>query len=134
MKTFAALLTALGLLTAPSAHADTVVVTADRMLDVIAGRVVERPQITITDGRISAVAAQGSPMAPGARRIDLPGMTQIAVGPPWQMFSEMDRMAELVARGTIRMVGVSNFGVKAMIRAAESSTCFKSSMKGQVKK
>jgi hypothetical protein len=75
MKTFAALLTAFSLLTATRAHADTVVVTADRMLDVIAGRIVERPQITITDGRISAVAAQGSPVAPGARRIDLQGMT-----------------------------------------------------------
>ena len=32
------------------AKADTVVVTADRMLDVVAGRTVERPQITITDG------------------------------------------------------------------------------------
>jgi imidazolonepropionase-like amidohydrolase len=75
MKTCAAFLTAFGLLAVPSAHADTVVVTADRMLDVIAGRMVDRPQITISDGRISAVAAQGSLVAPGARRIDLPGLT-----------------------------------------------------------
>jgi imidazolonepropionase-like amidohydrolase len=63
------------LLAATAAHADTVVVTADHMVDVIAGRVVEHPQITITDGRISDVASQGAPVAAGARRIDLPGMT-----------------------------------------------------------
>lgn len=57
------------------ALADTVVVTADRLVDVAAGRMVERPQITITDGRISAVGAQGDAVAAGARRIDLPGMT-----------------------------------------------------------
>jgi imidazolonepropionase-like amidohydrolase len=60
---------------AAGARADQVVVTADRMIDVIAGRVVERPQITITDGRISAVATQGKAVAPGARRVELPGMT-----------------------------------------------------------
>ena len=75
MKSFAGLVTAFSLLTAAGAHADTVAVTADRMLDVIAGRIVERPQITITDGRITSVAAQGSPVTAGARRVDLPGMT-----------------------------------------------------------
>ncbi len=55
--------------------ADTVVVSADRMVDVIAGRVLDRPQIVVTDGRISAVGAQGSAVPAGARRIDLPGMT-----------------------------------------------------------
>jgi imidazolonepropionase-like amidohydrolase len=60
---------------AATAHADTVVVTADRMIDVLAGRTVDHPQITIIDGRIAAVAAQGSVVAAGARRIDLPGMT-----------------------------------------------------------
>jgi imidazolonepropionase-like amidohydrolase len=57
------------------AHADTVVVTADRMVDVLAGRVVDHPQVTIIDGRIAAVAAQNSAAPAGARRIDLPGMT-----------------------------------------------------------
>ena len=57
------------------ANADTVVVTADRMIDVVAGRVVAKPQITITDGRITAVSAQGAAVSVGARRIDLPGMT-----------------------------------------------------------
>src|SRR5450631_1190450 len=57
------------------AHADTAVVTADRMIDVLAGRVVDHPQVTIIDGRIAAVAAQNSAAPAGARRIDLPGMT-----------------------------------------------------------
>ncbi|MEP7243256.1 MAG: amidohydrolase family protein [Gammaproteobacteria bacterium] len=65
----------ISLISATSAMADTVVVTADRMLDVITGRVVERPQITITDGRIESVGNQNSPPPAGARRIDLPGMT-----------------------------------------------------------
>jgi len=55
--------------------ADTVVVSADHMLDVLTGRVVDHPQITIVDGRITALAAQGSAIPPGARRVDLPGMT-----------------------------------------------------------
>ena len=59
-----------------AAQADTVVVTADKMIDVLAGKVVDRPQITITDGRITATDTQGSAAPPaGARRIDLPGMT-----------------------------------------------------------
>jgi imidazolonepropionase-like amidohydrolase len=57
------------------AFADTVVVSADRMVDVLAGRMIDHPQITIVDGRIAAVAAQGSAAPAGARRIDLPGMT-----------------------------------------------------------
>jgi imidazolonepropionase-like amidohydrolase len=55
--------------------ADTVVVTADRMVDVLAGRAVAHPQITVTDGRITAVSTQEAAIAPGARRINLPGMT-----------------------------------------------------------
>jgi imidazolonepropionase-like amidohydrolase len=58
-----------------TAQADTVVVTADRMIDVLTGRVVDHPQITIVDGRIAAVAAQNSAAPTGARRIDLTGMT-----------------------------------------------------------
>jgi imidazolonepropionase-like amidohydrolase len=70
-------LTLLSLTLAPilAAHADTVVVSADRMLDVTAGRYVERPQIIIVDGRISAVGMQGDAIADGARRVDLPGIT-----------------------------------------------------------
>ena len=60
---------------AAAANADTVVVTADRMIDVLAGRVLDHPQITIVDGRIAAVAAGGTAVPAGARRVDLPGMT-----------------------------------------------------------
>jgi len=74
MKHYKLALLALSVL-ATSCYADTVVVTADHMVDVLAGRIVERPQITITDGRISNVATQGAPVAPDARRVDLPGMT-----------------------------------------------------------
>jgi imidazolonepropionase-like amidohydrolase len=62
-------------LIAALAHADTVVVTADRMIDVLAGRIVDHPQITIVDGRIAAVAVQNSAVPAGARRVDLTGMT-----------------------------------------------------------
>jgi imidazolonepropionase-like amidohydrolase len=55
-------------------QAETVVVTADRMIDVLNGKVVDHPQITVTDGRIASVAAQGA-LPAGARHIDLPGMT-----------------------------------------------------------
>jgi imidazolonepropionase-like amidohydrolase len=58
-----------------AAFADTVVVSADRMIDVLTGRVMSRPQITITDGRIAAVGVQGASVPDGARRVDLPGMT-----------------------------------------------------------
>jgi imidazolonepropionase-like amidohydrolase len=75
MKNCTTALTVLALLMTTSSYADTVVVTADRMVDVITGRVVERPQITVTDGRITAVASQGAPIAADVRRVDLPGMT-----------------------------------------------------------
>jgi imidazolonepropionase-like amidohydrolase len=66
-------LLSLGLATA--GHADTVVVTADRMLDVVAGRMLPHPAITVTDGRITAIGTQGAPLPAGARQVNLPGMT-----------------------------------------------------------
>jgi len=56
------------------AVADTVVVSADRMVDVLTGRVIDHPLVTIVDGRISSVG-QGSVLPAGARHIDLKGMT-----------------------------------------------------------
>src|SRR5947209_1780043 len=58
-------------------HRPTVVaVTADRMVDVIAGTEIAKPVVVITDGRISAVGRQGEIAVPaGARRIDLAGRT-----------------------------------------------------------
>jgi imidazolonepropionase-like amidohydrolase len=74
MRIFFAVVLALLGIAAPAA-AETVVVTADRMVDVIAGRMVDRPQVVITDGRISAVGRQGDAAPQDARRIDLPGKT-----------------------------------------------------------
>ena len=51
--------------------AETLLVTAARMVDVLAGREVERPQVLITDGRIAAVGQQGDPAPAEARRLDL---------------------------------------------------------------
>ncbi len=63
------------LLAAPAA-AETVLVTADRMVDVLAGRVVDSPAVLIRDGRIAAVGRQGEISAPAdARRVELPGRT-----------------------------------------------------------
>ncbi|HYB66602.1 MAG TPA: amidohydrolase family protein [Steroidobacteraceae bacterium] len=59
----------------PSVPAETTVVTAARMIDVLAGREVERPQIVITDGRISAVGHEGDPTPAGARLVDLGNKT-----------------------------------------------------------
>jgi imidazolonepropionase-like amidohydrolase len=58
-----------------AAVADSVVVSADRMIDVQTGRIIDHPLITVTDGRISAVGVQGSAVPDGARRVQLPGMT-----------------------------------------------------------
>ena len=80
------LILALALLLAPvaafaqgaPAPPQTVVVTADRMIDVLAGRVIEEPVVVITGGRIASVVGRGGarPVIPeGARRVDLPGMT-----------------------------------------------------------
>lgn len=55
---------------APS-DAAVVAVTAARMVDVLAGKVVEHPQVVIADGRIVAVGKAGDAVPDGARRIDL---------------------------------------------------------------
>lgn len=74
MKLTALVLAAAAL--AGPALADTVVVTADRMVDVVAGRYADRPAITIVDGRITAVGRQGGATPAGARTVALPaGMT-----------------------------------------------------------
>jgi imidazolonepropionase-like amidohydrolase len=70
MKT---LLGAALLLSATVAEAATVVVTAARMLDVVSGRMVDRPAIVVTDGRIVSVDGSGAPA--DARRVDLGNLT-----------------------------------------------------------
>lgn len=67
---------ACALVAATPAAAETVAISADHMVDVVAGRTVDKPVVIVTDGRISAVGTQGTLVIPeGARRIDLPGRT-----------------------------------------------------------
>ena len=63
------------LLGAGAARADTLVVSAERMIDPVAGRNVDAPQIVVTDGRIVAVGHRGDSVPAGARMLALPGMT-----------------------------------------------------------
>ncbi|AUN29413.1 Xaa-Pro dipeptidase [Niveispirillum cyanobacteriorum] len=59
-----------------SAQAATTYIQADRMVDVVSGKLVEKPALVITDGRITSVGTQGSVAVPdGAARLDLTGMT-----------------------------------------------------------
>ncbi|HKU17183.1 MAG TPA: amidohydrolase family protein [Steroidobacteraceae bacterium] len=59
------------------AAAETVVVSAAHLVDVLRGRVIDEPQVVITDGRIVSVGQRGAAVPGGAdvRRIDLGGMT-----------------------------------------------------------
>lgn len=60
----------------PATPADpALVITAERLLDVRSGKLIERPQLLVRDGRIVEVARAGDAVPAGARRIDLPGMT-----------------------------------------------------------
>src|ERR1700678_1821736 len=132
---------------AAAANADTVVVTADPMIDVLAGRVLDHPQITIVDGRIAAVAAAGTAggaaVPAGARRVDLPGMTllpglidmhtHITVDPRYGGYSGLEftdnfwtvvgvanaRKTLEAGFTTIRNVGSSNFDDVAIKQGIE---------------
>ena len=65
------------------AHAADVLITADRLLDVRAGRMIDRPEILVRDGKIVSVKANATPapasttaaVGESATRIALPGMT-----------------------------------------------------------
>ena len=61
----------------PSAVAAQVVaVTADRLIDVATGKVVQQPVVVISSGRITAGGQRSEVQVPAdARRVDLPGMT-----------------------------------------------------------
>ncbi|MFN7397699.1 MAG: amidohydrolase family protein [Sandaracinobacter sp.] len=64
------------LVSAPAA-AETVLITADRMLDVLTGRMVEKPAILVEDGRISRIGTQATLGMLEGKRIDLPGLTLV---------------------------------------------------------
>ena len=58
------------------AVAETVAVTAEHMIDVLAGKTMDNPVVIITDGRIAAVGKQGQVVIPqDAKRVDLAGKT-----------------------------------------------------------
>ncbi|MBV9696537.1 MAG: amidohydrolase family protein [Gammaproteobacteria bacterium] len=61
------------------AAADTgpLVVTAAHMVDVLAGRTVDAPQVVIEGERIRSVGHQGDPVPEGARRVDLGNRTLV---------------------------------------------------------
>jgi imidazolonepropionase-like amidohydrolase len=67
----------LSVLACPSiAYAQVVAVTADRLIDVATGKVVQQPVVVISSGRITAVGQRSEVQVPAdARRVDLPGMT-----------------------------------------------------------
>jgi imidazolonepropionase-like amidohydrolase len=75
MSRLSPLLVTLLIAAGATAHADTVVVTADHMLDVVTGKTVDHPQITITDGRITAIGSRGDSAPSDARHVELPGIT-----------------------------------------------------------
>jgi imidazolonepropionase-like amidohydrolase len=58
-----------------TAAAKTVVVTADKLVDVASGKASDKPLVIIVDGRITKVGKQGDAIPAGATRVDLPGVT-----------------------------------------------------------
>ena len=59
-----------------AAHAADVVITADRLLDVKSGRMIQNPEILVRDGIVVSLRPDAAaPAAPDAKRIALPGMT-----------------------------------------------------------
>ena len=67
--------TSLITIAAAAAEESITVVTADKMLDVTKGTLIDHPQITIRNGRIAAVERVGAAIPAGAKKIDLAGMT-----------------------------------------------------------
>lgn len=58
-------------------HAETVVLTAARMVDVLSGKEIDQPQVIVIDGRIVSVGRQGDAIPQDARRIDLGNRTMV---------------------------------------------------------
>ncbi|MGF6271877.1 imidazolonepropionase-like amidohydrolase [Massilia sp. UYP11] len=59
-----------------SAHAADVIISADRLLDVKSGRMIQNPEILVRDGKVVSLKPDAaSPPASDATRIALPGMT-----------------------------------------------------------
>lgn len=71
------LLAAAALLAGTAARAETVVITAARMLDVASGKLVEKPIIVAENGRITKVGRQGELVVTDGKRIDLGDLTLV---------------------------------------------------------
>ena len=56
--------------------AQVIAISADRLIDVASGKVVQQPIVIVSDGRITAAGPRSEVQVPAAaRRLDLPGMT-----------------------------------------------------------
>lgn len=73
-STVSTALAAASLAVASPAAAQTVYVTADRLLDVNSGRYIDAPMVTVVDGKVQSVTSGGSAPA-GAEVVDLAGHT-----------------------------------------------------------
>ncbi|MGA0840499.1 MAG: amidohydrolase family protein, partial [Pseudomonadales bacterium] len=64
---------------AGAAHADSLLIVADRLLDVRTGQYIEDPALLVSDERVVAVGTTGSPPAnaEGARVLNLEGLTLV---------------------------------------------------------
>ncbi|MFQ6311156.1 metal-dependent hydrolase family protein [Lysobacter capsici] len=60
---------------ANASAADDLVVTAARLFDARSGKLIDRPQVLIRDGRIVEVGRVGDAVPEGIKRLDLAGMT-----------------------------------------------------------
>ena len=67
---------AAALIAAPAA-AETVLITAERMVDVLTGRTIEKPAILVEDGRIRQIGTQGTLTITDGKRLDFPGLTLV---------------------------------------------------------
>lgn len=72
MKT---IMMAAALLASTAAQAETVVITAARMLDVASGTMIDKPIVITENGRITKVGRQGELLATDGKRIDLGDVT-----------------------------------------------------------
>lgn len=74
-----ALMATAAALIAPGALAQNVYVTADRLLDIATGQVIQTPAIVIQSGVITAVGPRESVQVPSAAQvIELPGATLLS--------------------------------------------------------